>query len=770
MDPRLLGSAVTGTAIPRLLDGSRQAEMSGRALAAQGVDGAWNRCSGMISGRMWRLAAAGAMVIAAATSTAAQTPEGASAIPNADEVTAEKMRVRHLDAISVTATRNPMQAFDYPGMVSVVRRGDIRMGQGSSPDDILSFVPNVEFTSGPRRTGETPSIRGLDGADVIVLFDGARQNFGSTHDGRFFIDPSLLESVEVLRGPASSLYGSGATGGVIEFRTVNATDLLEQGQNAGVAASVGYQDVNSESRGTFTVYGRAGHRLDVIGSVTKRDSGAIRLGDGSELGDTDDDIVAALAKAGMAIGDNHRLEASFLRFANTATEPNNGQGEGGRLAPGLVEKAIRSDTFRVAYKYSDSREALLDLDIVAYFTDMQADELRLDDEGLGPRGELLKRDVGTVGFRLDNRSRLEVSKGISTTLTYGAEYYRDDQVGAAGSGTRDGVPDAETAFLGSFLQAEALLGEASDWLPGHVLVVSGLRYDEYKSSGQGARSNEDGEVSSRLGVSWAPTRWLMAFANYGDDFRAPTINEIYLSGIHFRLPLGDGLSLANRFVENPDLRPQKTRTMELGGGLSFDNIFEPGDSGWIKASHFRIAGENFIDISLEQPPVFGLDGLLPECRRPGACDGRTVSRNVSEAMLDGWEIEAVYESGRLRVTLGFSSIDGRDETTGEYLGVLTPDQLSSNLLVKLPEIDSVAGWRLLAADSFDKVNDEDEERSGYAVHNVYFSWLPSVASLKGMRIDLGVDNLFDKAYSRVFTGAFEPGRNFKASASYSLRW
>ena len=75
MDPRLLGSAVTGTAIPRLLDGSRQAEMSGRALAAQGVDGAWNRCSGMISGRMWRLAAAGAMVIAAATSTAAQTPK-----------------------------------------------------------------------------------------------------------------------------------------------------------------------------------------------------------------------------------------------------------------------------------------------------------------------------------------------------------------------------------------------------------------------------------------------------------------------------------------------------------------------------------------------------------------------------------------------------------------------------------------------------------------------------------------------------------------------
>ena len=629
------------------------------------------------------------------------------------------MKATRLDTISVTATRNPLQAFDYPGMVSVTRRGDIRTRQGSSPDDILSFVPNVEFTSGPRRTGETPSIRALDGADVIVLFDGTRQNFGSTHDGRFFIDPSLLESVEVLRGPASSLYGSGATGGVIEFRTVNAADLLERGQSAGATVSAGYQDVNRESRGTFTAYGRTGHGLDVIGSVTKRDSGAITLGDGSELGDADDDILAALAKAGTAIGANQRLEASFLRFANTATEPNNGQGEGGRLAPGLVEKAIRSDTFRVAYGYRNPLDALLDLDIVAYFTEMQADELRLDDDGLGPRGELLKRDVGTIGFRLDNRSRVEVSESIAATLTYGAEYYRDSQDGAAGSDGRDGVPDAEARFLGSFLQAEALLDDPSGFMPGHVLVVSGLRYDEYETSRRGARSNEDSEISSRLGVSWMPTRWLMAFGNYGDDFRAPTINEIYLSGTHFRIPLGDGLSLANRFVENLDLRPQGTRTVEFGGGLTFDDIFTQGDTGRIKASHFRTAGDDFIDISLEQPPVFGPDGLLPECRRPGACDGRTVSRNVSEAKLDGWEIESVYESARLRLTLGFSSINGRDETTGEHLGVLTPDQLATDLAVKVPEIDSVAGWRMLAADRFDKVNDEDEERSGYAVHDVY---------------------------------------------------
>ena len=189
----LSGNAVTGITIRHPLSGRRRAKMNRRAREARGFGRAPHRCSGIVSVRTWRLAVAGAMVMAAATSAVAQTPDGESAIPIADEVTAEEMEVRHLDAISVTATRNPIQAFDYPGMVSVVRRSDIRMGQGSSPDDILSFVPNVEFTSGPRRTGETPSIRGLEGADVIVLFDGARQNFGSTHDGRFFIDPSLLD-------------------------------------------------------------------------------------------------------------------------------------------------------------------------------------------------------------------------------------------------------------------------------------------------------------------------------------------------------------------------------------------------------------------------------------------------------------------------------------------------------------------------------------------------------------------------------------------------
>src|SRR3546814_10742082 len=96
------------------------------------------------------------------------------------------------------------RSFEYPGMVTVIGPQELQTLQPSSPDDILRFVPNVEFLGGPRRTGEVPSIRGFSGPDVIILFDGARQNYNSGHDGQFFIDPRVLKQVEVLRGSAFS--------------------------------------------------------------------------------------------------------------------------------------------------------------------------------------------------------------------------------------------------------------------------------------------------------------------------------------------------------------------------------------------------------------------------------------------------------------------------------------------------------------------------------------------------------------------------------------
>lgn len=684
----------------------------------------------------------------------AQTQE-----PQAETATAPL----YLDKVSVTATRNPLPAFDAPGMVSVIERDEIELLQPSSVDDVLKHVPGVEFTGGPRRTGETPSIRGFSGADVVVLFDGARQSFGSAHDGRFFIDPELLRSVEVLRGSSSSLYGSGGTGGVIEFRTANAGDFLDPGEIYGLRSSVGYQSVNEEEFASLTAYGLPGEGVDLIANLTYRNSDDIELGDGSTITTSDDEILSGMVKAGWEFADFHFLEASYIGFNGNVEEPNNGQGIG---SDDIVDKDIRSHNFRLAYAYDDPDNPWVNLDVVAYYARTSADEQRLDQLGAGPMGELLTREVETIGLRLDNRSVLSLGTLGQTQFTYGLEYYRDEQTGEASGGVREGVPNAESDSFGAFAQAEIALKDLGA-VPGELLIVPGVRFDYYKIESSVASSGtKETAVSPRLGLTYKPVPWLMGFASYGKAFRAPTYNEMFLTGTHFQIPLGPGATVNNFFVPNPDLKPQTTYTLEFGGGVEFDDVLQQGDRLQAKASYFMIEGEDFIALDVDQPTPF------VDCNpfNPGACNGTTTSRNVGEAELHGFEIESGYESRRFKIALGFSTIDAEDKATGEPIGLLAPPQVNAGFAVKLPEFDSIVGWRGTFATKFDNTNDPAEERDAYQVHDVYAAYAPSDGMFKGLRLDVGVDNVFDAAYARTFTDANEPGRNFKAKLSYKLNF
>lgn len=68
-----------------------------------------------------------------------------------------------LDAVSVYATRNPIAAFDYPGQVTVVERDIVLDFNPSTLQEVFQAVPGAQFDSGPRRTGDAPTVRGLTG-------------------------------------------------------------------------------------------------------------------------------------------------------------------------------------------------------------------------------------------------------------------------------------------------------------------------------------------------------------------------------------------------------------------------------------------------------------------------------------------------------------------------------------------------------------------------------------------------------------------------------
>ena len=131
--------------------------------------------------------------------------------------------VQSLDTITVAASKTEERAIDALAPVSVVTLEQIQGLQPNRLSDIFYNVPGVSF----QERGDDPStvinIRGLqDFGRVAVVVDGARQNYqrsGNNANGSFFLDPELVGGVDVVRGPTANIYGSGAIGGLVSFRT-----------------------------------------------------------------------------------------------------------------------------------------------------------------------------------------------------------------------------------------------------------------------------------------------------------------------------------------------------------------------------------------------------------------------------------------------------------------------------------------------------------------------------------------------------------------------
>lgn len=182
-------------------------------------------------------------------------------------------------------------AIDTPQAVTVVDQADIDQKQASSTGEIFDDIPGVTMIGSERVLGESFNIRGIgaaetsgDEARIIITVDGAKKFYEQYRMGSFFSDPELYKQVEVLRGPASStLYGSGAMGGVINFTTKDASDFIKDGQTGAVRVKGSY---SSNGNGTLTS-GILAHRInetfEVLATGNFRQSDLATLAGGGTL-------------------------------------------------------------------------------------------------------------------------------------------------------------------------------------------------------------------------------------------------------------------------------------------------------------------------------------------------------------------------------------------------------------------------------------------------------------------------------------------------------
>jgi hemoglobin/transferrin/lactoferrin receptor protein len=183
-----------------------------------------------------------------------------------------------LDPLTVTGTKVPTPQSEVPATIDVISQEDLDRQQPLTVGDMLNDLPGVEVEGGPKGSQSQPNIRGFGGTGwgtnrVVTTLDGARQDIGAAHGGSMFYDPELISQVEVLKGTGSTLYGSGAIGGVIALTTKDAADYLEGDDRFGFRTKVGFHSNNEEPMVSQTFAFRPTGFVDFLGNYTWRTSG-----------------------------------------------------------------------------------------------------------------------------------------------------------------------------------------------------------------------------------------------------------------------------------------------------------------------------------------------------------------------------------------------------------------------------------------------------------------------------------------------------------------
>lgn len=242
-----------------------------------------------------------ALALAAMAALAAHAQEGATLL-------AQNLHAPSMSDVVVTATRTPQPLSDLVADVSIVDRETIETSGATGLVDVLARLPGVEMSrNGGPGTTTSLFLRGAETRFTAVYIDGVRVDSQSTGGAAWEAIPlSLIDRIEVLRGPAGAVYGSDALGGVIQIFT-------KKGE-AGVAPYVG---VGAGSHGTYRaeagVSGASGTFDYALGIVRETSEGFNARPVAGQNPDRDGyRSTAANARLGLQINAAHRIEGTLV--------------------------------------------------------------------------------------------------------------------------------------------------------------------------------------------------------------------------------------------------------------------------------------------------------------------------------------------------------------------------------------------------------------------------------------------------------------------------
>ena len=490
--------------------------------------------------------------------------------------------VVELPAMTVTATRDLREVFRTPSPVSVVDSTTLARRTPASITDLFFDLPGLDVNGvGPSQS--RPVIRGLLGQRILLLEDGIRIN-NSRRESDFGEIPSVvglegLGRVEVVRGPASVLYGSDAIGGAVNLITRQPPQPLGP---TSVHGSFGYryQGAGNQQRPFGLVTGAAG-QFSFLGYGSYRDAGSYivppgsfgkdTLRSGTRVHDTGVRDQNYTAQLGYAFSETQGLRARYERY----TADNAGFGYvssadlGHPFDPDIIIRYPRQGVDRVSLGYSNRALgfALADrVDVTTYYVS-NSRRLSFDiiiPTGPGSQGQIAIRnntDLDTYGVRL------EAAKAIgNVVLTYGADGFHDrsnntDTTSMTGLGppSTDPVsktPNATFRSLGAFLQSDFHFATRFN-------LIAGVRVQDIRAATRPTPgvtlpliAHENATVVGTVNSEFLLTDNVSLIGSVGRGFRSPNLIERFFEG---QTPEGFGYE-----VRTPNLKPETSFNLDAG--------------------------------------------------------------------------------------------------------------------------------------------------------------------------------------------------------------
>jgi hemoglobin/transferrin/lactoferrin receptor protein len=511
--------------------------------------------------------------------------------------------VTQFDALSTSGAKAAETVYDAPATVTVKSAAEIDRQLVSTPQDLVRDEPGINFGNQPTRGGGTNYvIRGIGENRVRIEIDGVKvpdfpvTNIGSpTGYTRDFVDLEALKRVEIVRGPASALYGSDAIGGVVSYITKDPADYLALfGRDAYGSLKVGYDSADRSIYGTYTGAARFG-AVETMALVTRREGHEVDINSKTRSANPQDyestnflgKIVYNTAGLGQfkLTGELYRktldtqlnselgvFPDQFAQIFNSDAEDTNRRRRLS-LEWSLPVSLWLADTVKSNVFITDiSRQELTDQLRATYFGGpplTSPTQRRLSD--FGYRQNIYGADVQATARRNLLWGEHTLTYGVSADQTSTTRPRERSQITlATGAVTKTvagetypnkNFPDTDTTQAAFYIQ------DIARW--GALRLIPAVRFDYYglkvKPDLQFGNSNTGGfaiqdqtatAVSPKFGATFDLNTNLRLFGQYAHGFRAPPYDN---ANFGFRNPV-----FFYEILPNGNIRPETSDGYEAG--------------------------------------------------------------------------------------------------------------------------------------------------------------------------------------------------------------